>query len=128
MSSNRHLDLASVRRALDRDGYCRVDGLPGDFDHVAQLGRLGPLVPQYDGELVRDVRPAAGIGADVVAANGTTELYPHTEWYEFPGVPPRYIALWCVHAHEGAGGETTLADGYRLLGEFSAAERSRFFD
>jgi hypothetical protein len=53
------------------------------------------------------------------------ELTPHTEWYEFPGSPPRYVALWCVHPAEGPGGETTLADGYALLERFSTGDREQ---
>jgi alpha-ketoglutarate-dependent taurine dioxygenase len=82
---------------------------------------LGNPVPQYDGELVRDIKPDLTLPADVYTALSMHKLTPHTEWYEFPGIPPRYVALWCVRS-AGSGGETTLADGYRFLREFSATE------
>jgi alpha-ketoglutarate-dependent taurine dioxygenase len=72
---------------------------------------------------VRDVSVDPSIGNDVIASRNTRELRPHTEGYESIELPPRYVALWCVHPAEGPGGETTLADGYALLATFSYAER-----
>lgn len=59
----------------------------------------------------------------VVSAANTAALTPHTESYEFPGLPPRYVALWCVRPTQGEGGETTLADGYRFLECFDPIEQ-----
>ncbi len=118
-------DPASVRERLDAHGYVYLTGLPGGFDYPGGLSRLGPLVPQYGGDLVRDVRPDPAVPDTMVSSANMGGLTPHTEWYEFPGLPPRYVALWCVHAAEGRGGETTLADGYALLERYSTAERER---
>lgn len=112
-------DLSLIRQLLGQDGYAYVTGIPDGFDYLAVLRRLGEPVPQYHGALIRDVRPEPDIGNDVYSASNTRELTPHTESYEFDGLPPRFVALWCVQPAEGPGGETTLADGYRLLRQFS---------
>jgi len=118
-------DVDSIRGTLASAGYAYVRGLPEDFDHPAELTRLGPLVPQYGGALVRDVKPDPEVSDTVVSSANMAELTPHTEWYEFPGLSPRYVALWCVQPAEGPGGETTLADGYRLLDDYTMQERER---
>jgi alpha-ketoglutarate-dependent taurine dioxygenase len=118
-------DLDTIRGNLASPGYAHVAGLPEDLDYPAELARLGPLVPQYGGVLVRDVKPDPQVSNTVVSSANMAELTPHTEWYEFPGPPPRYVALWCVHPADGPGGETTLADGYRLLDNYTIQERER---
>jgi alpha-ketoglutarate-dependent taurine dioxygenase len=60
---------------------------------------------------------------DVYHSNNTRALMPHTEGYEQPGLPPRYVALWCVTPSTGPGGETTLADGYEMLGGLTERDR-----
>lgn len=114
-----------VQSLLRSDGYVYLAGIPEEFDHLAELSRLGQLVPQYGGDLIREVRPLDDVGDDVVSASNTKELTPHTEWYEFPGTPPRFVALWCVRRATGGGGETTLADGYRFLRQFSPDEQAQ---
>lgn len=116
-------DLSAIREQLTHLGYAYVSGLPADFDYPDALAALGTPVPQYGGVLVRDVKPDPNIGNDVVSSLNTAELTPHTEWYEFAGLPPRYVGLWCVVPADGPGGETTLADGYALLERFTQAER-----
>jgi alpha-ketoglutarate-dependent taurine dioxygenase len=116
---------ADIQLQLDRVGYAYVPTVPRGFDYLRELSRLGPPVPQYGGALVRDVKPDPAISNDVVSAANTAELTPHTEWYEFPGLPPRYVALWCQRPAAGPGGETTFADGYLLLRQFTVAERER---
>lgn len=118
-------DLDTIRSTLASAGYAFVRGLPESFEYPAELAGLGPLVPQYGGALVRDVKPDPAVSNAVVSSANMAELTPHTEWYEFPGLPPRYVALRCVHPAEGPGGETTLADGYHLLEDYSMAERER---
>lgn len=117
--------LADIRAQLDHTGYAYLPTIPSGTDYLRELSRLGPPVPQYGGVLVRDVKPDPSIGNDVVSAANTAELTPHTEWYEFPGLPPRYVALWCVQPASGTGGETTLADGYALLDQFTPVERAQ---
>ncbi|WP_051764913.1 TauD/TfdA family dioxygenase [Saccharothrix syringae] len=117
------LDTDLVRTSLRDRGYAYVPPPDHDVDYPAEVARLGPLLPQYAGELVRDIRPSLAFEDEEVTPYNTGELRPHTEWYEFPGLPPRYVALWAVRAAEGPGGETTLADGYALLASFSPEER-----
>jgi hypothetical protein len=118
-------DLDAIRAQLVRSGYCYVSGIPEDFDYLNALACLGSPVPQYGGALVRDVKLDPAMTNSVVSPLNTAELTPHTEWYEFPGLPPRYVALWCLVPSGGPGGETTLADGYLLLERFTPAERDR---
>jgi alpha-ketoglutarate-dependent taurine dioxygenase len=115
-------DLDSIRAHLRSEGRAYIRAVPEGFDYLKGLTRLGLPAPQYGGALVRDVRPDPAICDDVVSAANMAELTPHTEWYEFPGPPPRYVALWCVQPAAGPGGETTLADGYALLDQFTTAE------
>lgn len=128
MAANAYeLDIQGLLIKLSAEGYAYINDLPIDFDYEGQLSRLGPLVSQYNGEIVRDIRPDPGISDEVITPYNTSELVPHTEWYEFSGIPPRYLALWCVRPAEGPGGETTLADGYRFLELFTDAEREKLF-
>src|SRR6266545_5618186 len=112
-------DRDAVQAQLASEGHAYIRSLPADFDYLKELARLGPPVPQYNGALVRDVKPDSAISNDVVSAANMAELTPHTEWYEFPGLPPRYVALWCIRPAAGQGGETTLADGYVMLDLFT---------
>jgi hypothetical protein len=116
--------LADIRQALTEHGHAHITGLPDTFDYPAALTAFGPLIPQYSGELVRDIRPQPEFDGMISALN-TGKVWPHTEWYEFPDLPPRYLALWCIHPADGPGGETTLVDGHRLLGEFTPADLDR---
>ncbi|MQA25538.1 MAG: hypothetical protein GEU94_08705 [Micromonosporaceae bacterium] len=120
--STNDLDLDAVRLRLALAGYAYVSGLPEGFDYPSALAELGPLMPQYGDVLVRDVKPDPAISNDVRSSANMAELTPHTEWYEFPGLPPRYVALWCVQPAAGDGGETTLADGHAMLDRFTADE------
>ncbi|MDT4991370.1 MAG: hypothetical protein QOH97_1262 [Actinoplanes sp.] len=116
-------ELGAIREQLTQSGYSYASGLPAGFDYPDALAAFGTPVPQYGGALVRDVKPDPDIGNDVVSSLNTAGLTPHTEWYEFAGLPPRYVALWCVVPADGPGGETTLADGYALLEKFTQADR-----
>ena len=117
------LSVPTLRDLLDTNGYAYVDGIPGDFDHVAFLTRIGPLMPQYDGELIWSIRAEERF-ADLYHSLNTKPLFPHTECYEFPGRPPKYLALWCLVPSDDGGGHTTLADMYRFVDGLSEAERT----
>ncbi|MEU3612096.1 TauD/TfdA family dioxygenase [Streptomyces sp. NPDC006872] len=123
--STTELDLPRVKEALARDGYAYVRPVPEGFDYVGQLSRLGAPIPQFDGVVVREVRPESAVDNSVYSASNTRELMPHTEWFEYPGNPPRYVALWCVRQTEGPGGETTLADAYEFVDRLGPDERRR---
>lgn len=111
-------ELSAMRQSLAKDGYCYLYDVPDDFEHVLLLREFGEFMPQYDGELIWDLRPEPGMD-DVYHSRNTQSLLPHTEMYERAGNPPRYVALWCVRPAAGAGGETTLADGYEWLADFT---------
>jgi hypothetical protein len=118
-------DAENVRADLVKHGYSHVTGLPPDFDLVSAMSAIGRPIPQYDGALIRHIRPEPGMSDDVYSATNTRELTPHTEWYEFPGIPPRHVALWCVQPAADEGGATQLGDGYRFLERFTRAELAR---
>jgi alpha-ketoglutarate-dependent taurine dioxygenase len=103
-------------------GYVYLHDVPDSFDHSAFVASFGELMPQYDGKLIWDIKPEAGMD-DIYHSRNTQSLVPHTEAYEYPGRPPRYVALWCVKQASGEGGATTLADGYAMLEDFTDAER-----
>jgi alpha-ketoglutarate-dependent taurine dioxygenase len=107
-------DLDAVRRHLGQSGLVYVDGVPDGFDHVGFLRQLGRFMPQYDGREVWDLVAEPDMD-DVYHSRNRQALVPHTEAYEYPGLPPRYLALWCLRPADGPGGETTLADGWQWL-------------
>lgn len=119
-------DTATLRRDLAGSGFAYLEpSAPVDFE--SELETLGPLLPQYNGMTVRDIKPDPSVSDDHYSPVNSAALTPHTEWYEFPGLPPRYVALWCVHQAAGAGGETTLADGHDMIARFPATEREQLY-
>lgn len=117
----------AFRQLLNNNGYVHVVNVPESFDHVAFLRELGEFQPTPTGTLVGDVKPEPGAD-DVTHGQNRGGLTPHTEGYEFRGLPPRYLALWCVTPPAGQGGETTMLDGNRILAEFTDSERQHFLD
>ncbi|MFF3886926.1 TauD/TfdA family dioxygenase [Streptomyces sp. NPDC001914] len=113
-------DLVAGRLATY--GWAYVGSVPRGFDYVGFLGQFGDLLPQYRGEKVWDLKPEPDMD-DVYHSNNTRALTPHTEGYELSGLPPRYVALWCVTPSSGPGGETTLADGYEMLDGLTEQDR-----
>lgn len=114
---------AGFRSLMERHGYVCLSAVPDGFDPVAFCKELGGFVPQYTGVLVGDVRPEPGMD-DFYHAGNTKPLYPHSEGYDFGGLPPRYLALWCVTPNAGAGGETTLVDGRAWLATLTDEDRA----
>lgn len=112
---------------LRNNGYVHVIDVPAAFDHVAFLKGLGKFQPTPTGTVVGDLKPEPDM-EDVYHAQNRRSLVPHTEGYEYDGIPPRYLALWCVTPASGPGGETTLLDLRPLLAEFSDGERRSFLD
>jgi alpha-ketoglutarate-dependent taurine dioxygenase len=107
---------------LERNGYVHLTDVPDGFDHPRFLARFGDFYPGPSGKLIDDVIAEPGMD-DVYYGNNRQGLLPHTEGYEFAGLPPRYLALWCVVPPVGLGGETTLLDAYPLLEALPAEER-----
>jgi alpha-ketoglutarate-dependent taurine dioxygenase len=113
---------SSYRSLMACHGYVLMVNVPDSFDPVGFCKQVGEFVPQYTGVLVGDVRPEPGMDEFYHAGN-SRPLYPHSEGYDFDGIPPRYLALWCVKPNTGAGGETTLADGYAWIDTLADADR-----
>lgn len=106
---------AIARKLVAETGSAFIPRFAADSAWSSLLGEwFGEAVPQYQGELVRAVRPDPAMERFAISASNTKELAPHTENFEYPGPPPRYIALYCRQAAE-AGGETTLYDSTDLL-------------
>jgi alpha-ketoglutarate-dependent taurine dioxygenase len=116
---------ATFREMISEHGYVLMTNVADEFDQVGFCRRLGRFVPNYNGAIVGDVRPEPGMD-DVYHAGNTRPLTPHTEGYDFTVLPPRYIALWCVHPAAGAGGETTLADTQPWIKDLADREREHF--
>jgi alpha-ketoglutarate-dependent taurine dioxygenase len=114
----------TFREMMDEHGYVLMTNVPDTFDPVGFCRNLGPFVPNYSGEVIADVRPQEGMD-DVYHSGNTKPLTPHTEGYDFEGLPPRYIALWCVRPATGKGGETTLADTRPWVEELPPEEQNR---
>ncbi|WP_203790054.1 TauD/TfdA dioxygenase family protein [Paractinoplanes rishiriensis] len=104
------------------NGYVHAVDVPEDFDHASFLSRFGEFRPGPSGKLIDDVTPEAGMD-DVYYGGNRRPLLPHTEGYEFAGLPPRYLALWCVTPPAGEGGETTLMDTAPVLAGLSEQTR-----
>lgn len=113
----------SFHSLMERHGYVFMCNVPDTFDPVAFCKRLGNFVPQYTGVLVGDVTPEPGM-EEFYHAGNTKPLYPHSEGYDFEGLPPRYLALWCETPNTGAGGETTLADARAWTETLTEADRA----
>lgn len=103
------LEIDDFERRLRSAGFVFLTGVPERFDHVAFLTTFGPLMPQYDGELIWSIRADPKFD-DVYHSLNTKELFPHTECYEFEDTPPKYLALWCLEPNSDEGGHTTLMD------------------
>jgi alpha-ketoglutarate-dependent taurine dioxygenase len=112
----------SFRKLIDSNGYVVLRNVPEEFDQVAFCSELGKFIPQYTGVLVGDIITEAGLDKYYGAASSKS-LVPHSEGYEFSGLPPRYLAFWCVQPARGGGGETTLVDGYEWISTLTGEER-----
>lgn len=124
---NEVLMWQSFHKLMEDNGYVLFQNVPSEFDPVAFCKALGDFVPQYTGVLVGDVVAEPGMDEFYHAGN-SKPLLPHSEGYDFEGLPPRYLALWCVTPAEGTGGETTLADAYAWVATLSEEDRSHLFE
>lgn len=115
--------VGRVQARLRDEGYAHVAQLSEDFDYAGFASQFGTPIQQYHGELVWDVRPTPDLDG-VYDSRNTRALVPHTEGYEFDGLPPRFVVLWCVQAAAGEGGETLLADGLPFLDSLPSSDRA----
>jgi len=117
-------DPDTAHERLAKDGYIYVTSVPDDFDHAGWLAEhVGPLMEQYDGRTVWSIKADQRFEGVYHSLN-SQPLTPHTECYEWSGLPPRHLALWCVVPGEGDGGQTTLGDGLAFLDTLSEEERT----
>lgn len=114
---------AAYRSALSAFGYVHGINVPDDFDHAGFLAQFGAFYPGPSGKTIDDIMPEPGMD-DVYYGSNRRALLPHTEGYEFSGLPPRYLALWCVTPPAGTGGETTLFDTRSVVEHLAGAERA----
>src|SRR3989344_484947 len=125
MVSARHLDtqVEQYKEQMTKQGYIFLQQIPSGFDHLAFLQRFGRLLPQYDGQLVWSIKADPRFD-EIYHSLNTKPLFPHTECYEFPGLPNKFQALWCVTPPTDVqGGETTLADFYQFWKSLSPVEQ-----
>jgi alpha-ketoglutarate-dependent taurine dioxygenase len=116
-------EIAAIRGLLKSEGYAYLVNISDGFPYLAELSKLGTPIPHHENELVKDVKSDPRIETETYSALTMDKLHPHTDWYETPGIPPRYVALWGIHESHGEGGETILADGYTFLKEFSVQDQ-----
>lgn len=83
-----------------------------DGDPARTLGRIGEIVPQYNGQITFDVTYKKGF-EDAPYSQSMNGLGAHTE---APGYepPPKYLALYCHRQARCGKGQTLLADGVRF--------------
>lgn len=112
-------------KLLHINGYVQLINVPDTFDYVGFLATFGDFLPDPAGMVVGDLVPDRTTD-NVYHSGNTRALVPHTEGYDLDGLPPRYLALWCITPAAGEGGETTLFDGYRVLATMSSAAREHF--
>lgn len=115
--------LEEYERILSERGYVHGVDVPATFDHERFLSRFGKFYPGPSGKLIDDIMPEPGMD-DVYYGSNRRALLPHTEGYEFDGLPPRYLALWCVTPPSGSGGETTLFDAAPLVNGLTDSQRT----
>jgi alpha-ketoglutarate-dependent taurine dioxygenase len=105
-------------------GYAYLDQVPDQFDHVAFCEQFGPLMPQYNDDLVFSIT-ADDRYDHLNHPLSMNALAPHTDGYEYQETPPRYLALWCLVPPSDGGGRTTLADFDTFVETLSEEDRSR---
>jgi alpha-ketoglutarate-dependent taurine dioxygenase len=108
-------------------GFARIHGVESEDEYLSIVGTVGALVPQYDGRFVWSIKADPRFDDHYHSLNAK-ELNPHTECYEFDGLPPHYLALWCVVPNECGGGQTTLADGYAFFESLNESDRALLTD
>ncbi len=109
-----HKEMQHFYSQLNNDGYLYIDDLPDDFEHFNFSQEFGKLTPQYDGGIIWSIKADPKYDDHYHSLN-TKKLSPHTECYEFEGLPPKYLALWCKQPASCNGGQTTLFDAHSFL-------------
>src|SRR5882762_9074550 len=89
-SGNEELHEVEYRRLLAENGLVHAVDVPDRFDHSQFFAKFGEFYPGPSGKLIDDIAPEAGMD-DVYYGSNSRSLLPHTEGYEFEGLPPRYL-------------------------------------
>lgn len=101
--------IEKIKQDINHFGYSYLNDIPDDFDHFKFAQNFGTPMPQYNDQLIWDIAFKAGFD-NVYHSLNSKKLYPHTECYEFEGLPNKFQILWCVVEPSCGGGDTTLLD------------------
>lgn len=102
-----------VCRVIAQQGFIYLK-TPGEgFDYKAFLGRFGTFIRQYHDGIEWDLMADESV-KDCRFSNGMRDIRFHTEYSQCAGLPPRLLALYCVHPAGCGGGALSLMDGYDL--------------
>lgn len=107
-------DIAKLKRKLEVNGFLKMGGIKNEKDYLQLAKEFGDFLPQYDGQEVWSIKADPKFDNHYHSLN-TKKLSPHTECYEFTGLPPKYLALWCLKAPNCGGGKTTLMDARKYF-------------
>ncbi|RBP38028.1 TfdA family taurine catabolism dioxygenase TauD [Roseimicrobium gellanilyticum] len=94
---------------LQQNGYLHLNFAGNQTSAQRFVQSLGELMPQYDKGIAWNVKPRQG-QSKMRNSLGKAEIAPHTEFYETPLVPPKYVALYCVEKASCGGGAIAVAD------------------
>ena len=101
--------------AIHRDGYIVLHNL-SIIDPVAVLHRIISSISKpinyYDQPMAMEVRPRPGFLP--ASSGGTGEFGLHTD-LSFHPIPPRYLAMICIHPGEMDSGLPLLTDGVTAI-------------
>jgi 4-aminobenzoate N-oxygenase len=98
---------------LGSAGWTTIAGVAGLAEVPGVLAAFGETMPQYDGQLVHEVK-ARPEYEGLRFSKSANEIGPHTEALVLDP-PPRYLALYCVAQARCGDGHTALADGFAFL-------------
>lgn len=107
-------EIAKFKKELHVNGFLKVKGVGNENDYLQLANEFGNFLPQYDGQEVWSIKADPKFDDHYHSLN-TKKLSPHTECYEFTGLPPKYLALWCLKAPDCGGGKTTLMDARKYI-------------
>lgn len=115
MTSEKEIELRwfdEFRSELHERGWSILRHDAISADPAETLRRIGPLIPQYNGNVAFDVTYKKGFD-DAPYSQSMNGLGAHTE---APGYepPPKYLALYCHRQARCGSGHTLLADGIRF--------------
>ncbi|WP_367986648.1 TauD/TfdA family dioxygenase [Vibrio sp. NTOU-M3] len=106
-----NVEIEKVSSQLSEQGFVYLESLGEQFNYIEFVQNFGKLSTQYDGDAIWTIQSNDKF-KDVYHSMNNQELFPHTEYYESQGLPPRYLALWCVNPGNTGEGFTYLADTY----------------